>query len=1140
MKKWLLEKRWRIILSGTLIVTVPILGLALFVYIEISGYFRDHINEENRLAALNIATHIESELQSDIRNGSLFTTRLLLKEAVRQRDRTKITRHLKDFVDHIYSVERAFVADPKGITLANYSEDRALIGKSFSYRDWYKGVSRNWEPYVSEFFLRATTPQRPLFVIALSIRDIDNSVIGILGLQASENYIQDAISHIPAPKNQKVYVVDKKGNLIYHPDYRVDRIVDFTGYPSVRKVINGQSGVEAMKNPDGAAMLTAYEPVKQCGWGVIVQRPEQEVYASLRKLTYGLFAFTAVMIAIGASLAYRRSETIFALNRLSEELEKRVVERTAELNKTNRVLMTLSECNQALVRIEDEKILTEKICRIITEFGGYRLALVGYAEQDENKTVRVVAQSGYEDDFLEKVRLTWADTESSGGPIGRSIREHAISIFKNLAADEKYPASWREPALKRGYASAIGLPLSAGNELFGALAIYSSDAFAFDENEVKLLRELADDMAYGIMAIRMRAAHKQAEEKLAIERNRFATASVAGQVALWEWDIRSDTLEWSDVVDSMLGYEAGEFPRTVQAWEDLIHPDDRPSAMRMLGNHLEQGTPYDAEYRVRTKESSFIWWRDSGTCLRDVDGRAYQMSGACTDITERRKAEKALRESEEKYRRLVDNSLVGIFKTNKNGDVLYANKAIAALFEFDSPEGMMAEGALPRYKNPEDRKRFIQMLRSNGKVDQFEFDVLTRNGKTKTMIMSAVIDGDSISGMLIDITDYRSLEAQLHHAQKLESIGTLAGGVAHDFNNILSAIIGYGHVALMNMATDDPQRLNIEHMLEAADRAAHLTKELLLFSRKQVSERKPVDLNEVVGKVEKFLIRVIGEDITCKKSIAGHPLTVFADSYQLEQVLMNLATNARDAMPGGGAFTVTTEQINLNEDFIAAHGYGKPGVYAMITVSDTGKGMDEGTRKRIFEPFFTTKEVGKGTGLGLAVVYGIIKQHEGFINVYSEPGKGTTFRIYLSLIAPEAREEAIPHQEETPLQGTETVLLAEDDEALRKLSRTVLTKYGYTVIEAADGKDAVRRFRENKDSIQLLIFDLIMPKMNGKEAYDEIRKIKPDMKVIFSSGHAPDIIRQKASLGTGAYLIYKPLSPVELLRLVRGVLDGTI
>ncbi len=389
-----------------------------------------------------------------------------------------------------------------------------------------------------------------------------------------------------------------------------------------------------------------------------------------------------------------------------------------------------------------------------------------------------------------------------------------------------------------------------------------------------------------------------------------------------------------------------------------------------------------------------------------------------------------------------------------------------------------------------------------------------------------------------DISEHRRLEEQLRHAIKMEFIGTLAGGVAHDFNNILTTIIGYGHVALMKMAKDDPQRLNIESMLEGADRAAHLTKDLILFSRKQVSELKPVDLNNVVSKVEKFLKRVIGEDIECKTSLEDRPITVLADSHQLEQVLMNLATNARDAMIHGGVFTVRTEQINLDEDFTSVHGYGKPGPYALMTVSDTGTGMDEETRKRIFVPFFTTKEVGKGTGLGMAVVYGIIKQHEGYINVYSEPGKGATFRIYLPAISAEVKEEKREHEEEPPAGGTETILVAEDDESLRKLYWIVLKRLGYTVIEAVDGEDAVRKFIEKKESIHLLLLDLIMPKMNGKEAYDEILKIRPGIKTLFMSGYSADIMQREKIAESGKGILLKPVTPDTLLRKVREMLDS--
>jgi CheY-like chemotaxis protein/two-component sensor histidine kinase len=327
-------------------------------------------------------------------------------------------------------------------------------------------------------------------------------------------------------------------------------------------------------------------------------------------------------------------------------------------------------------------------------------------------------------------------------------------------------------------------------------------------------------------------------------------------------------------------------------------------------------------------------------------------------------------------------------------------------------------------------------------------------------------------------------------------------------------------------------------MLAAAERGAHLTSDLLVFSSKQTSDKKSIDLKDIIRSVEKFLVRVIGEDIACKTELCDKALPVFADAHQLEQVLMNLATNARDAMPKGGCFTLATEQVSVDKSFSTSHDPGKPGIYAVITASDTGKGMDEETRLRIFEPFYTTKEVGKGTGLGMSIIYGIVNQHDGFIKVYSERGLGTTFRIYLPLIASVAGEAKTELEAGNPIMGTETILLAEDDEVVREIAVEILQDFGYEVIVAVDGEDAVRKYLKNRKRIHLLLFDLIMPKKTGKEAYDEIRKIEPDIKVIFASGYPPEIIRQKGLVDDDITLTCKPLSQRDLLHNVRIELDG--
>lgn len=397
-------------------------------------------------------------------------------------------------------------------------------------------------------------------------------------------------------------------------------------------------------------------------------------------------------------------------------------------------------------------------------------------------------------------------------------------------------------------------------------------------------------------------------------------------------------------------------------------------------------------------------------------------------------------------------------------------------------------------------------------------------------------------GIHEDVTERRKLEDQLRHSQKLEALGQLVGGIAHDFNNMLTAIIGFAGILQMKMKKDDPLMVNVEQVIEAANRGASLTSSLLVFGRKQAIFPRPVNLNEIIDKVEKLLLRLIGEDIELKTVIADKELNVTVDPLQIEQVLINLATNARDAMSKEGVLTIETGREEIDRKFIKSHGYGEPGEYALISISDTGAGMDEKTREKVFEPFFTTKEVGKGTGLGLAIVYGIVKQHNGYITVYSEVGKGTTFKIYLPMTRP-GTEEAAPVENvnsaasAVSATGTETVLVAEDDKNVMRLSKTLLETFGYTVIEAVNGEEAVQKYMENKDMIKLLIFDVIMPKRNGKEAYEEIKRIAPDVRVIFMSGYTADIMHTKGIIENGMVFVSKPISPTDFIKKVREVLD---
>lgn len=499
-------------------------------------------------------------------------------------------------------------------------------------------------------------------------------------------------------------------------------------------------------------------------------------------------------------------------------------------------------------------------------------------------------------------------------------------------------------------------------------------------------------------------------------------------------------------------------------------------------------------------------------------------------------------ESEKRYRALFEDSKDGIIVDTPEDRVSDINPAGVELLGYGSKEEVMAvDVGTELYQNARERENVKQIVADRGFIKDHEVKLRKKDGETVTVLVTATPVYDETGsirayrGIYRDVTAERMLKDQLLHAQKMEAVGRLTGGIAHDFNNILSAIISYLYLLQKKMKKGDPLLAYVDQTLTTVERAANLTRSLLAFSRKQANNPGVVDLNQIVRNVQQLMVQVLGEDVELTSSLSTDDQMVMADSGQMEQVLLNLATNARDAMPTGGRLTVTTRSAELGEEFTKSHGYGKPGAYVRLTMSDEGIGMDEKTLKNIFEPFFTTKGVGKGTGLGLSIVYGIVKQHNGYITVTSKPGAGTSFDLYLPKAEEVVGGAVVTAKHEAVRGGTETILVAEDDDDVRRTTLSVLSDEGYSIVEAVDGEEAVRLFKKFFGKIDLILLDAVMPKKRGEEVYAEAIKIKPDVKVLFTSGYREQFSRKTDE---GRNFISKPVRPEDLLKKIRAVLDG--
>jgi PAS domain S-box-containing protein len=856
---------------------------------------------------------------------------------------------------------------------------------------------------------------------------------------------------------------------------------------------------------------------------------------------------TPVDVSVVVSPIKAEDGSVIAISAITRDITARKRSEQAVRNMT-RALDMLGRANEAVVRATTEIGLYHRMCEVIVEVGGYCMAWIGLAENDPGKTVRPIAYEGHDGDYLDRARITWADAERGRGPTGTAIRDGVVQTSRNCADDPRL-ALWRDQLLKRGFAASIALPLRDDSRVFGALTIYSRDPGSFGPEEVALLTRLADNLSYGVVALKARADRESAARTLeqAIERAervesllQDAIDNVAdglvmcneGYRRLYHYQTGSS---WAAGCTSeqilSQGLALGKYPEAIgreQEWLDewrrrnLVVPAsiERPLA--------------DGRWLLVTKRRM----RDGGIAILLID------------ITALKQAQSALRDSEASLERAQEIAKIGSWEVDIASGALTWSRQLYRMGGFP-PDFKPTRANAPSRVHPADLQLqldWIADLAAGRKRDTVDIRVTGPDGKERVYLTEGrpVVDADGvirrIAGTSQDVTERRLIERTLAQSQKMDAIGQLTGGMAHDFNNMLGVIIG--NLDLMKPAVR-ADALASELCAEARDgaaRCADLVRRLLAFARRQSLRPAQIDVNALVSELSRLLGRTLGEHVMLTLDFGAALWPVKVDASQLEAALVNLATNARDAMPKGGQLVIATRNATLDASYAAQHPDVSAGDYALIEVCDTGTGISPEIVGRIFEPFFTTKATGQGTGLGLSMTFGFVKQSGGHLTVYSEPGLGTTFRIYLPRgdtrsDSGEAATASMPNADMV-VGGHETILVVEDNAQLRRTAGRQLTELGYTVRESDSAAPALA-ILSGGEKVDLLFTDIVMPgTMDGLELANQASRLRPGLRVLLTSGFPGGHGADQRLADSPFRLLGKPYSFWELAQTVRLVLDA--
>jgi signal transduction histidine kinase len=868
----------------------------------------------------------------------------------------------------------------------------------------------------------------------------------------------------------------------------------------------------------------------------------------------------------------------------------------AHIRHLNRVYAVLSDINQTIVREKDSQVMLEAACRIAVEKGQFRMAWIGMVDPATG-VLDPVASKGVIDDYLHRVRIDLKDPKAGTGPAARCFHSGEHQFCNDIEHELYRP--WMSYAVELGYRSLASFPLRCEGQVIGVFNLYASELAFFDKEEIKLLDELAMDISFALEVARNEKNRRRAEEHVRHLNRVYAVLSDINQTIVREKDsqvmleaacriaVEKGKLQmaWIGMVDPVTkflepiassGVDEGFLNLDKISVRDPDH-GSRPavrcvaSGKHAICNDIEHEIPF-APLREESLRRGYL---SGGSFPLKVDGQTVgafilyanekgffegdevtlldEMAKDISHALEVNLHEKARQEAEVELRwrtafleALVESSIDSVLVIDSNGKKILQNQRMIDMLNI--PQSVVEdvdhqlEWIAPLIKNRSEFMETIQYMMSHPEeVSRDEIEL--EDGRILDRYSSPVRDNaNHYYGRIWtmrDITERRQLEEQFRQAQKMEAVGQLTGGIAHDFNNLLTVILGCSEF-IGEEAKENPRLSKMAQMiLDAAQRGADLTHRMLAFARRQALQPKPIDVNRMLANMESILRRTLSADIDLEVIQSREDCTALVDLTQLESALLNLCVNARDAMPGGGKLIIETGMTELDSDYAEQNADVTPGQYILIAVSDTGCGISPENLDRVFDPFFTTKEVGKGTGLGLSMVYGFVKQSQGHVKIYSEPGQGASVKLYL----PKADQECEPSNQEAiliaDLQGSEVILLAEDNAPVREFAKTQLLYLGYQVLEAANGKDALAILREHPE-IDLLFTDVVMPGgLNGLELALEARKMYPALKVLFCSGYAESAILHLGLLDEDIQFLNKPYSRLQLARRIRGMLTAS-